>query len=236
MPEKKTLDIILPCYNPPKGWGKYAVDRFKKLELERSEVDFGLIIINDDSKNDVEEDVRFIKGEIPNLIYDSHSPNRGKGFTLRHGIEKSQADWQIITDIDFPYEHESTLALIDSLLEGNDVVVGVRGDEYYENVPKSRTRLSKFVRKLLKSVLKLPVSDTQCGLKGFNSKGKEVFLTTSINRYLFDMEFIYLLHNNYKTNITPLNVSLRDGVVFSKLNLKIFTSEAVNFLQIFFKR
>jgi hypothetical protein len=80
------------------------------------------------------------------------------------------------------------------------------------------------------------VDDTQAGLKGFTKKVKPVFLATTINRYLFDLEFIYLLSskkNNFKIEGIP--ITLRPGITFSHMNKKILLQEARNFLKIWWR-
>jgi hypothetical protein len=71
-----------------------------------------------------------------------------------------------------------------------------------------------------------------CGLKGFNNKGKAAFLSTTIDRYLFDLEFVFLAAR-MKLNIAKVPVNLRDGVVLSKLNVRILATEGLNFLGLF---
>jgi hypothetical protein len=58
-------------------------------------------------------------------------------------------------------------------------------------------------------------------------------LSTTIDRFLFDLEFLMLAKN--KVKVTPVKVTLRDGVVFSKVGLKTLWVEGLNFLQILMK-
>ena len=67
-----------------------------------------------------------------------------------------------------------------------------------------------------------------------NQKGKDIFLQTSIDRYLFDLEFIFLSARN-KLNIKTVEVELRPEIVLSKMNWKILLQEFGNFLKIFAK-
>ena len=78
----------------------------------------------------------------------------------------------------------------------------------------------------------MKIYDTQCGLKAFNQKGKNIFLETTINRYLFDLEFVYLASNAEDIKIIPVNVQLKPGVVFSKMNFKVLRSELMSFIGI----
>lgn len=139
----------------------------------------------------------------------------------------------IYTDIDFPYTHESFLKIYNALKNENaDVAIGIRGEGYYHYLPKARVRISKLFRWFIKKFLHIPTDDTQCGLKGFNQKGKEIFLQTTINRYLFDLEFIFLSARK-KLSIKTVEVELRPDIVLSKMNWKILTQEFGNFLKIF---
>lgn len=164
----------------------------------------------------------------------TYTENKGKGYALRQGVEAAKGEYIIYTDIDFPYTHESFLKVYKALKEGNDVSIGIRGEEYYTHLPKSRVYISKFLRSLIRFFLRIPTDDTQCGLKGFNQKGKEVFLKTTINRYLFDLEFVFLSARE-KLKIKTVEVELRPEVVLSKMNWKILLQEFGNFLKIFTK-
>ena len=77
------------------------------------------------------------------------------------------------------------------LLAGADVAVGVREEAYYAQIPPARRWVSRLLRRLIRHVLRLPVDDTQCGLKGFNETGRHLFLRTT-KRYLFDLEMLFM--------------------------------------------
>lgn len=164
----------------------------------------------------------------------SYTENQGKGYALRKGVEAAKGDYIVYTDIDLPYTHESFLKVMEALKQGNDVVVGIRSEEYYTHLPKSRVYISKFLRSLIRFFLRIPTDDTQCGLKGFNQKGREVFLSTTINRHLFDLEFVFLSARK-KLKIKTVEVELRPEVVLSQMNWKILLQEFGNFLKIFAK-
>lgn len=81
----------------------------------------------------------------------------------------------------------------------------------------------------------MPVTDTQCGLKGFNQKGKDMFLQTKINRYLFDFEFIYNVCRNKSLQYQTVEVQLKENVVFSKMKFKILLQESFNLIKVLLK-
>src|SRR5437016_4490322 len=55
-----------------------------------------------------------------------HTPNRGKGFAVRRGLEEGAGAWLIFTDVDLPYGLEGVLRVAEKLKAGNDVVVASR--------------------------------------------------------------------------------------------------------------
>jgi hypothetical protein len=59
-------------------------------------------------------------------------------------------------------------------------------------------------------------------------------LETTIERFLFDLEFLMLA--NGRVAITPVPVELREGVVFSKVGWKILATEGKNFLWLLLRR
>lgn len=228
------VEIILPCYNPSPNWAKNVVSSYLTLVNFYPSIQFGLVIVNDGSSNFInEQDLTEIKNQIVNFKWVSYPVNMGKGYALRQGVLASSAPYILYTDIDFPYEAESMRLVLQELLNDKcDIVAGSRGETYYDKVPKVRIVISKVLRFFNRTFLNMKVNDTQCGLKAFNTRGKNLFLQTTINRYLFDLEFIYLASNTSNVIIRPLEVSLKPGIIFSKMNFKILRSELASFFSI----
>ena len=227
-----TVDIILPVYNPLTGWEDTVIHRFQSIEKRFPDLRFHLHIINDgSSKLDELRSVEQLKSNLPNFNWISYSVNQGKGYALRQGVASSTADAIVYTDIDWPYTESSMVEMIHLLEQGAMVVIGVRDKGYYAHLPTMRKVISRWLRMFNGYLLRLKVDDTQAGLKAFRSEIKPVFMTTTINRYLFDLEFIYLLAKR-KIKVESLPITLREGITFSKMNRKILLQEAFNFLHI----
>ncbi|MFN5912142.1 MAG: glycosyltransferase family 2 protein [Bacteroidota bacterium] len=233
--EPITLSVVLPCYNPPDNWEDVVANTVDILENKLG-IPFELLVVNDGSTRNCEAE-RFnkLKKEHPNTQVLTHEVNMGKGRALRTGVQKASGSLIIYTDIDFPYNDESFTALFVELKAGSDVVLGHRDLEYYRHTPFLRRLISKTLRFCLKSLLKLPTDDSQCGIKGFNRSGKAVFLGTTIDRFLFDLEFIKLVSMHGLT-VRNVDVQLKPNVIFSKVNIRILLRESRNFLKILFRR
>ena len=235
MPVSARLNVIIPCYNPPDGWETALADRFAAFcghETAQTD-DVILTVVNDGSPRNVDQ-AHFdrLRAMIPNVHIVHYTENRGKGYALRQGVAASKADYYLVTDTDFPYTLDSMHRVVNVLMECGGIAAGNRDTDYYEHVPPFRRLLSKGLRWMLRNLLRQPIGDSQCGLKAFDNIGKAIFLETTIDRFLFDLEFLMIA--NGRVLITPVSVELREGVIFSKVGYKVLMTEGQNFLKLLF--
>jgi glycosyltransferase involved in cell wall biosynthesis len=235
------LDIVQPCYNPLPDWEKSVVEHFAEVKRLLPDINIRLIIVNDGSlKNITLDRVSFLKTHIKNFVFVDNQKNNGKGHTLRTGISVADARVVIYTDIDFPYELIHIKEIYDLISSGKaDVISGVRKQNYYQKLSPQRWLASKMSQILNHVFLKLPFNDTQSGIKGINRKARVIFMRTTIKRYLADTEFLALAAKTKKLKMLPLEVSLRDNIVLSKMSFKTFLREFRNFITVYsivFKR
>lgn len=231
----KTLAIILPCYNPPLGWELNLIKHIQALE-KKIEENIKVIVADDGSLPKISEEVIATLKKKITIDFVFMPKNKGKGAALRNGISKINADYYIYTDYDFPFSDESILRVYKKLQESYDVVCGFRNKSYYKGLPKRRKWVSKNMQFLTKYVLKLANFDTQAGLKGFNNKGKAVFLETKVDKFLFDTEFIYLSEKIKKLRVTSVLATLNKNIEFSNMGINVLLRELKHFVQIVFYR
>lgn len=228
----RSLDIVLPCYNPSPGWENTIVANIVELRsLITGTVH--LTLVNDGSISDFSEAIAYLKAEIKDFTYIHQTPNGGKGKALRTGIARTTSNKVIFTDIDFPYTTKSFISIYKEL-SNHDVVIGVRDKSYYENIPSKRRFISRVLKQVNKTLLRLPSSDTQGGLKGMTSAGRAIFLQTDIDRYLIDLDFLKRVGKStlrFKEQV----VQLRKGIEVSEMGYSILIDEMRNFLKILFR-
>ena len=204
-----------------------------------AETTIHMYLVNDGSKSGIrKQDIDLLKTAVSGFTFIDSKINQGKGGALRDAVRKTTGKWVIYTDADYPYLIENAVEMF-HLLSSNaaDVVVGVRDEQYYDQLPVGR-KIFSLSLKVMNYLFfpQLKVKDTQSGLKGFNQKGKEVFLKTRITAFLFDMEFLVLASNNPEIRIQWIYVKARDGIVFSTMRAKTILTELVNFTSILFSR
>lgn len=203
-----------------------------------AETSIHMYLVNDGSKTGIRpEDIALLAREINTFTYIDSPVNQGKGGALREAVRQTTGKWVIYTDADYPYLIENAVDMF-RLLSTNaaDIVVGVRDEQYYDQLPLGR-KIFSLSLKVMNYLFfpQLKVKDTQSGLKGFNKKGKEIFLKTRIPAFLFDMEFLVLASKNPDIRIQWIYVQARKGIVFSTMRAKTILTELYNFTTILFR-
>lgn len=92
-------------------------------------VDKEVIVINDFSSDNTEEEVLQYKQNNPELDieYYKHPVNKGKGAAIRTGIDQAKGDFIIIQDADLEYDPREYNVMLQPVLDGfADVVYGSR--------------------------------------------------------------------------------------------------------------
>ncbi len=227
------LHIIIPCYNPPVGWDARLIDRGNELKHRLPEAELHFTIVEDGSAQAVSDATKEkLNRSLGVVDWISHAANRGKGAALRTGARACGSGPCLFTDVDLPYTMDSMADACQALLGGANVVLGQRKADYYDQVPWARRVISKSFRWVLRNVVRLPITDTQCGLKGFDQQGRKVFLSTTIDRFLFDMEFVLFVSRRKDLRVVTIDARLDEGVRFSRMNYKVLLKESFNFITV----
>ena len=229
------FDIVLPAYNPSLNWEKVIVDNINRLNTIYPNINFNLYITNDGSTQGYSDNSKdYIKKNIENTNFLFYEDNKGKGYALRYAISQCKSPYIIYTDYDFPYTDDSFCNVVDALIDNADVVVAVRDRSYQKSLPTFRKFLSYSSHTINKILFRIKINDTQGGMKGFNTKGKEIFLNTTINTFLFDTQFIYKATHTQDINLVQVPAKIRDGIKMSVMGSKVMLREIKNIFVILF--
>ena len=189
MAERRLLSVIVPAY----GEGKTIYGSLGELlqTLNDLQSEYEVIVVSDGSVDDTAAQARRIGSDrLTVLEYDE---NRGKGFALRHGFDASSGDHVAFIDADMELHPRGVARLLDILdSTGADAVVGSKihpdSQVYY---PRFRRWQSRVFRRLVKTLFRLDVADTQTGLKVFRREPLEVVMPTLRSEgFAFDLELL----------------------------------------------
>jgi len=228
------LNIIIPLYNPDAGWENQFVDSLLELKKELKETELTVILVNDGSNMCI-NNIEGIMNRYKYLKYYSYPVNKGKGYAIRYGINISDADFYIYTDIDFPFGYQiisQTYQMLES--SKTNIVIGTRDISYFRILPLKRRIYSVLLKELNYLVTGFKIKDTQAGLKGLDNKARKVLAGTKTNTFLFELEF---LKNSLKQGLTYklINIRCRPRVSFTNFRVRIILKETISFLKILFK-
>lgn len=191
------LSIVIPAYNEERRLGRTLArirDYFAASPLGTAGIE--IIVVDDGSNDGTAKVVRECAREISYLRLVSNGVNRGKGYSVRHGMLKAQGRIALFTDADLSAPIEESAKLLAAIDAGNDVAIGSRAlDRSLISVHQSRFRevagmiFNSFVRLLTG----LPFLDTQCGFKAFvRERCRIIFEQQRIERFGFDPEVLFL--------------------------------------------
>ena len=187
------LSIIIPAYNEEKRLPETLrrIAAFLREFKRNTEI----IVVDDGSKDRTAAVAENFRKEFPSLRVVPNGVNRGKGFSVRHGMLEARGRFVLFTDADLAAPIEEAGKLL-AALETHDVAIGSRAlDRSLIAVHESRFReFAGIVFNLIvRLLLRLPFVDTQCGFKAFRREPCRVlFEQQRIERFGFDPELLYL--------------------------------------------
>lgn len=181
------VSVVIPAYNEQELIGKTLMRYGDFLKSHFAE--FELIAVNDGSTDGTLDEIK--KCRFAEVI--SYPQNRGKGYAVKRGVLRATGDYIFFTDADGAYAPDNISKAISVFeKEQASVVVGARKNRT-QDYPFLRQMMSKGLSWLLKIILCLDISDSQCGFKGFERKiARQIFSMTTIYDFGFDLEVICL--------------------------------------------
>lgn len=167
-----------------------------------------ILVVDDGSKDRTAAVAESFRQTLPLLRVIPNGVNRGKGYSVRHGMLEARGRIVLFTDADLSAPIEEAPKLLEAL-EEFDVAIGSRAlDRRLITVHESRFREFAGIvfNKIVRVVLRLPFVDTQCGFKAFRREPcRIIFEQQRIERFGFDPELLYLArHRGLRTVEIPV--------------------------------
>ena len=191
------LSIVIPAFNEELRLPITLAEISAYIRASKRETE---VIVVDDGSTDRTADVaNSFRGEIQRLRVVANDKNRGKGYSVRHGMVEARGRNVLFTDADL----SAPIAEADKLLAAladNDVAIGSRAlDRGLISVHQSvfREYAGIIFNFIVRVILRLPFVDTQCGFKAFRrERCRVIFQQQRIERFGFDPELLYLARHH----------------------------------------
>lgn len=191
-----SLSIVIPAYNEEKRLPA-SLDSVLAYLAAKDFTRVEVLVVNDGSRDGTAALVEKFSAEHPQVRLLRNPGNRGKGYSVRHGMLEAVGDWVLFTDADL----SSPIGELDKLLSAASrhnahIAIGSRAVDrsligvHQSPFRESSGRLFNFV---MRSVTGLPFRDTQCGFKLYSAAAaRAVFSRQRLDGFSFDVEDLYI--------------------------------------------
>ena len=179
MAEPKTF-IVIPCYNEASVIAE-VIAGVRQAGYEN------IIVVDDGSADDTYSQAK----TLPGVIALKHFINRGKGATVKTGIEAAKSlGAGIVVTIDGDGQHnpEEISEMIDLIAKGYDVVLGTRLKNP-KGMPGYKIACNWIGNFFTWIIYGLWVTDSQSGFRAYSKKAINT-IETKTDRYEYDSEVI----------------------------------------------
>lgn len=190
------LSVVLPFHN----LADRAEANLARLDalLRPHGFPYRIVAVDDGSTDATAEALRRAAERLPTIQPVLLPANAGKGAALLAGLEQVSHPWVLLLDGDLDLDPAALPAFADvACASGADLVLGdKRHPQSQVNYPLRRRVASALYAGLVRALLRLPVSDTQCGMKLVRA---EVLRYAAprllVKRFAFDLEFLAVAHD-----------------------------------------
>ncbi len=201
---RRSISIIIPAYNEEKRLPS-TLARVRDY-LAQTDWEFSEIVVVDDGSRDA----TVAAAEKAGVRVLRNPGNRGKGYSVRHGMLEAKGEWSLFSDADL----SSPIEELDRLWgaagrERAQVAIGSRAvDRSMVGVhqPWFRETMGRIFNLTMRMLTGLPFHDTQCGFKLFEtSAASEIFRRQLLDGFGFDVEVLYIAGRlGYRTLEVPV--------------------------------
>ena len=192
----RSISIVIPAYNEEKRLPATLSRIVEYLDTGRFEF-AEILVVDDGSRDSTVALAREFAQRRPSVKVLQNPGNRGKGYSVRHGMLKAEGDWALFTDADLSAPIEELEKLLDVVeRNGAAIAIGSRAlDRSLIGVhqPAFREYAGRFFNLVMRLITGLKFHDTQCGFKLFRQDAaRAIFSRQRLERFGFDAEVLYI--------------------------------------------
>jgi dolichyl-phosphate beta-glucosyltransferase len=196
MSDRPELSIVIPAYNEEKRLPR-TLERIKDyFSVKNIGLDTIEILVVDDGSKDATAAVAQEWSQRLPLRVVLNGENRGKGYSVRHGMLEARGRIGLFTDADLSSPIQECAKLLAAIESGHDVAIGSRAVDrslIEEHQSPFREIAGMVFNAFVRMFTLLPFHDTQCGFKAFVlERSRVVFEQQRIVGFGFDPEILFL--------------------------------------------
>jgi glycosyltransferase involved in cell wall biosynthesis len=226
------LSVVIPAFNEEKEIGNTLGAIRDYLDQRYS---YEIIVADDGSLDGTAAAVEKFAGGKNNIRLVRSPVNRGKGYSVRQGINAAAGELCLIIDADLSIPITELEQFTAYIKEGYDIVIASRFMKG-SSVSRSSTAYRLFGRifnLIVRVLFGLSHRDTQCGFKLLKSEhAKKIFLECRIDRFAFDIELLVKARRmGLRIMETPVSCVSR-----FPSSVRLFTDSAIMFKDIIILR
>ena len=217
-----SVSIVIPAFNEERRLT--ATLTAVLTYLARKDWRFTEVVVVDDGSTDgTARLVREFSATHPAVRLVENPGNRGKGYSVRHGVLQARGGWILFSDADLSAPIEELDKLMAAALEaGASVAIGSRAlDRSLIEVHQSgfRETAGRAFNLCMRVLTGLRLHDTQCGFKLFEAgAARDVFGRQRLERFGFDVEVLFIARQlGYRILEVPVRWSHSEGTKVSML-------------------
>ena len=189
-PAGPSLSVVFPCFDEAERLPGTLAAYLAWSPPDRSQVE--LIVVDDGSTDGTTVIADQIAAADPRVRVVRTTRNHGKGYAVRTGVQAALGEVVVFTDADGSYGPEQ-LERVVAALDRAPVAIGARLGSHAGAGPPLRRLASRVFNRVMRLLLGLPFSDTQCGLKGFRRGAAEAtFRRARVDGFAFDAEALWI--------------------------------------------
>jgi dolichyl-phosphate beta-glucosyltransferase len=215
-----SISIVVPAYNEERRLPatlRSILDYLRARDWSAWEV----LVVDDGSRDSTAAVAEQFAAAYSRVRLLQNPGNRGKGYSVRHGMLEAECEWVLFTDSDLSAPIEELDKLIAAARErGAAVAIGSRAmNRSLIGVHQSlfRETAGRIFNLFMRVLTGLPFADTQCGFKLFeHGAAREVFRRQRIERWGFDAEVLFIARKlGYKSIEVPVRWNHSEGTKVS---------------------
>lgn len=233
----KKISVIMPAYNEDSRIYENLIKTYKVLR--RTFIAYEIILVSDGSKDKTIYEANRARAIADCIKVVDYANNVGKGNALKTGFSHASGELIAFLDADLdihPRQIQTLFHNMDKLHA--DVIIGSKYHPASKvKTPKRRKLISLIYKIILFILFRLPLRDTQAGLKLFKAEVlKKVFPKVVCKRFAFDVELLANAHRfGYKILESPIVLKFRREMRWGNIKFNTMYCTGIDTLAIFYR-